>query len=98
MCIRDRCDWVGRNSHDIQFYANAHKVGARVGVDRDNEVGHIGETVRTMAAFHEWIRPALEEKARKEMEATTEPDMTPNETELHDLNAALEEPWPTTQD
>ncbi len=92
------CDWVGRNSHDIQFYANAHKVGARVAVDRDNEIGHIGETVRTMAAFHEWIRPALEEKARKETDATIEPDMTPNGTELHDLNAAAEEPCPTIQD
>lgn len=46
-------DWRGRNSQDIQFYAKARAVGARVGVDRDNDIGHIGHTIYTMKQFYE---------------------------------------------
>lgn len=45
-------DWRGRNSQDIQFYWKARQVGAKVGVDRDNPVGHVGKMVFTMEQFY----------------------------------------------
>jgi hypothetical protein len=47
-------DWVGRNSQDIQFYWKARDLGARVGVDRDNTVGHVGRYTYTMQEFYEY--------------------------------------------
>ena len=46
-------EWRGRNSQDIQFYGKAHRLGARVGVDRDNDIGHIGRHIYTMKQFYE---------------------------------------------
>lgn len=45
------CDWRGRNSQDIVFYARAKAVGARVGVDRDANLGHLTCQVRTIQDF-----------------------------------------------
>jgi hypothetical protein len=45
-------DWRGRNSQDVNFYGKTHALGARVGVDRDNDVGHIGQHIYTMREFY----------------------------------------------
>lgn len=60
-------DWRGRNSQDIQFYAGAKQVGARTGVDRDNDVGHISRRIYTMNDFF---------KLRHEAEQAREADKT----------------------
>jgi len=56
-------DWRGRNSQDIVFYARAQAVGARVGVDRDNSIGHHGSKIYTMREFYEkreqFVREAM---------------------------------------
>jgi hypothetical protein len=45
-------DWNGRNSQDVVFYAKTHfELGIPVGVDRDNEIGHIGTHLYTMDAL-----------------------------------------------
>jgi len=44
-------EWVGGNSQDIQFYGKARDVGARVGVDRDANIGHVTQTIRTVDDF-----------------------------------------------
>lgn len=58
-------DWVGRNSQDVHFYGKAQKVGARVGVDRDNSIGHIGKHIYTMKDFYrartEFLKKNVEE-------------------------------------
>ena len=46
-------DWLGRNSQDVRFYWKAREVGARVGVDRDNDIGHIGKKVYYMEDFYD---------------------------------------------
>lgn len=43
--------WKGHSSPDIAFYQNAQRLGARVGVDRDNRIGHIGKRIWTFADF-----------------------------------------------
>lgn len=43
--------WKGHSSPDVAFYQNAKRLGARVGVDRDNRIGHIGKKVWTMRDF-----------------------------------------------
>ncbi len=35
----------GMCSPDVPFYRNARRLGARVGVDRDNRIGHIGKKI-----------------------------------------------------
>jgi hypothetical protein len=55
-------DWRGRNSQDIRFYWDAKQVGARVGVDRDNDIGHVGQKIYTMREFYQ----KRAEQARKE--------------------------------
>jgi len=45
------CQWHGTNSQDIQFYDWARRVGARVGVDRDANIGHMAQTIRTVDDF-----------------------------------------------
>lgn len=55
-------DWHGQNSQDIVFYARAREVGARVGVDRDNRLIHIGEYEYTMEQFFESRKKMLEAK------------------------------------
>jgi hypothetical protein len=47
-------DWNGRNSQDVVFYGRIRPMGVRVGVDRDNPIGHLGETEYTMAQFYDW--------------------------------------------
>jgi hypothetical protein len=45
-------DWRGRNSLDIHFYGKLHAMGGiRCGVDRDNDIGHIGKKIYTMTEF-----------------------------------------------
>jgi hypothetical protein len=45
-------DWNGRNSQDVVFYARTYnELGIRVGVDRDNELGHIGKHLYTMDEY-----------------------------------------------
>lgn len=47
-------DWRGRNSQDVQFYARVKELtGARVGVDRDNPVGHVGQHIYTMREYYD---------------------------------------------
>lgn len=46
-------DWLGRNSQDVRFYWEARKVGAKVGVDRDNAIGHIGKKIYYMQDFYD---------------------------------------------
>ena len=59
-------DWRGRNSQDIQFYAKAkHGAGARTGVDRDNDVGHISARTYTMRDFFERRAEAAAERAEQ---------------------------------
>jgi len=60
-------DWRGRNSQDVNFYGKVQKLGARVGVDRDNDIGHIGKKVFTMREFYKERDKFLKEK---EQEAT----------------------------
>jgi hypothetical protein len=58
-------DWRGRNSQDVNFYARAHfEAEARVGVDRDNEIVHMGRKEYTMADY--WN---LMDKHKEEQEA-----------------------------
>jgi hypothetical protein len=47
-------EWKGESSQDVDFYAKARAVGARVGVDRDNWVGHVGTKVWTRDDFVQW--------------------------------------------
>lgn len=47
-------EWRGHSSQDVDFYAKAHRVGARVGVDRDNWIGHVGQYVWTRDDFVRW--------------------------------------------
>jgi len=54
-------DWLGRNSQDVRFYHRAKQIGARVGVDRDNAIGHIGKKIYTMDDFFEQ-RERLQER------------------------------------
>ena len=59
-------DWRGRNSQDVQFYARVKRLtGARVGVDRDNDVGHVGEKIYTMKEYYK-----LREEYRKQQKQT----------------------------
>ena len=51
-------DWKGRNSQDVQFYGWAKELGARVGVDRDNPIGHIGKHTYTVNEYYELIDEA----------------------------------------
>jgi hypothetical protein len=44
--------WLGRNSQDVQFYWAARQLGARVGVDRDNHIGHVGRHIYTAPEFY----------------------------------------------
>jgi len=61
-------DWHGRNSQDVVFYARAKRVGARVGVDRDNAIIHVGDHEYTMEQFYEQRDKALQkEKAKAEV-------------------------------
>jgi len=60
-------DWRGRNSQDIQFYAGARAVGARVGVDRDNPIGHVGQKIYNMMDFYR-AQERLEQTAKEKME------------------------------
>jgi hypothetical protein len=52
-------EWVGKNSQDIAFYRKAQDVGARVGVDRDNWIGHVGQCVYDKEDFVEWRERAV---------------------------------------
>ena len=56
-------DWRGRNSQDITFYARVKELtGARVGVDRDNHIGHMGTKMWTMRDFWDiWDDPKIRE-------------------------------------
>ena len=45
------CEWRGANSQDINFYGKAREVGARVGVDRDANIGHMAQVIRTVDDF-----------------------------------------------
>lgn len=60
-------DWRLRNSQDIQFYARAKAVGARVGVDRDNAIGHIGKYTYTMEDYYKqregWLKGLSQQEA-----------------------------------
>ena len=59
-------DWHGRNSQDVVFYHRARAVGARVGVDRDNALIHIGEAEYRMEDFFEQRRRSLEKQNAEE--------------------------------
>ena len=58
-------DWRGRNSQDVVFYARVRELldgRARVGVDRDNAIGHVGKRIWTMGDFWRvWDRPQFME-------------------------------------
>ena len=45
------CEWKGANSQDINFYGKARDVGARVGVDRDANIGHVAQRIATVDDF-----------------------------------------------
>ena len=61
-------DWRGRNSQDVVFYRRVKEMtGARVGVDRDNAIGHVGKKVFTMTDFHNFWEPHIERTRRKEL-------------------------------
>jgi len=62
-------DWRGRNSQDVQFYAKVKKLtGARVGVDRDNPIVHIGQAYYTMQDFYTGRNRWKEEKEKEQQE------------------------------
>ena len=47
-------DWRGRNSQDVVFYQRVKELtGARVGVDRDARIGHVGKAIYTMEQYYE---------------------------------------------
>lgn len=67
----DECfwfDWRGRNSQDVRFYARARDVGARTGIDRDNDIGHIGQKVYTMSEYYQFMDWAEKEEATAKQE------------------------------
>lgn len=53
-------DWRGRNSQDVQFYWRVRDTGARVGVDRDTQIGHVGTKVFWPEMFYRQRRRHLE--------------------------------------
>lgn len=56
-------DWRGRNSQDVTFYARVKELtGARVGVDRDNAIGHVGTRIWTMEDFYNFWDNVKEEQ------------------------------------
>ena len=56
-------DWRGRNSQDVVFYQRVHEMtGARVGVDRDARLGHVGKTVYTMEQYFDMRRKQIEKE------------------------------------
>ena len=60
-------DWNGRNSQDVFFYARTHyELGIPVGVDRDNDVGHVGQKVYTMKDDYWDQRKRQTEKEQQE--------------------------------
>ena len=54
-------EWKGFSSQDVVFYVRAKELGVRVGVDRDNAIGHVGEKLWTMGDFYEWQESKLKE-------------------------------------
>ena len=61
-------DWRGRNSQDVTFYARVKELTrARVGVDRDNDVGHVGKKVWTMRDFWQVWDPFIEKQKRADL-------------------------------
>ena len=47
-------NWKGDNSQDIDFYYQIKQLGARVGVDRDARIGHIGKYTWRFEDFIRW--------------------------------------------
>jgi len=62
-------EWVGHNSQDVNFYGKVHALGARVGVDRDNDVGHVGKVIYTMRQFYE-ARDKFKREQKEKQEVT----------------------------
>jgi hypothetical protein len=60
-------DWWGRNSQDVVFYHRARQVGARVGVDRDTRLIHVGEADYTMEQFYAERERQLRQKRMAEV-------------------------------
>ena len=53
-------EWRGRNSQDVNFYARTHfEAKARTGVDRDNDIIHIGKKKWTMKEYWETMDAEL---------------------------------------
>ena len=65
------CDWNGRNSQDIIFYVRAGQVGARTGVDRDANLGHVGQKIWTIEDFWRLEPPSRLERVRRAWKALT---------------------------
>ena len=65
-------DWRGRNSQDVHFYGKVKELGGvRVGVDRDNAVGHVGKRVYTMTDFWDVWDPYIKRQHMAELSRAT---------------------------
>lgn len=58
-------DWRGRNSQDVIFYDRARRVGARSGMDRDNDIGHIGHKVYWAEEYYRRMHISREKLAQE---------------------------------
>ena len=56
-------------SLDIPFYWKARELGARVGVDRDNWIGHVGRYNFTPGYYRDWLNARIAEE-KQQQEAT----------------------------
>ena len=56
------CEMIGANTQDIQFYGKARDVGAKVGVDRDANLGHGAYTTVGVQDFWAARGESLEEQ------------------------------------
>lgn len=60
-------DWRGRNSQDVNFYSRTHfEAGARTGVDRDNDITHMGKKKWTMDEYWFLMDKQIEEGQQQE--------------------------------
>ena len=60
----DRCfwfRWIGHSSQDVDFYVRSRALGARTGVDRDAQIGHVGKYTWTFGDFTKWRNAPKEE-------------------------------------
>jgi hypothetical protein len=64
-------EWVGRNSQDVNFYGRVKALGwPKVGVDRDNDIAHIGKVYYTMNDFYVMRQECVDRMEKEQQEET----------------------------